>query len=306
MPNTSAGTTAVLRSFPLQTGDSILITDHTYAAARLAALEAARNVGATVQTAAVPLAAADHAIVAAIVAAVTPQTRLAIIDHITSPTAAIWPVGLITQALQERGVAVLIDAAHAPGMIPVNVSNLAADFWVGNFQKWAFSGLAIGALVVAPRWRGVMRSPIVSHDNELGFPVSFEAQGTLDCTVIGTLAAALSLVAECDGPALSERNCRVAERGAAALATATGGSVVEGARRGSMTLVALPAGVAPTPDAALQMQEHIEDSLSVQTAVVSWHGKGYLRLSVQGYVSTTHVQRFATLLSEYGTLAAGR
>jgi isopenicillin-N epimerase len=297
VPNASAGITDVLRSFPLAAGDEILVTDHGYPAARLAADEVSRRGGvATVRVAAVPLAATAAEVVDAIVAGLTPRTRLAIIDHVTSPTAEVWPVNEIVAALHARNVAVLVDAAHAPGMIPVDVTALGADFWVGNFHKWGFSGLTVAALVVQEQWRAHMRAAIVSHEEPHGFPESFHMQGTLDYSVICTLHHALALLTECDWQALAERNRTLAAQGAAMLADALGTEVVEGAERASMSLLRLPDGPADDVAGALVVQAWMEDQLRTQTSIVSWHGQGFLRLSVQGYVTESQIREFADRL----------
>jgi isopenicillin-N epimerase len=197
------------------------------------------------------------------------------------------------QYLQARNVAVLIDAAHAPGMVPVDIAALRPDFWTGNFHKWAFSGLTVAGLYVAERWRNTMRAPIVSHDEEAGYPVSFGLQGTLDYSVAATLPIALALLEKVGWQALARRNHNVAVQGADLLAEALETRVVEGASRGSMTLVELPPGAATTPEQAQKLQERIEDELRAQVSIVAWGGCGYLRLSVQGYVTLEDIAAFA-------------
>ena len=123
----------------LQAGDEVLLTDHGYGAVRIAAERACADVGARVVVATVPLDANDDDVVERVLAAVTPRTRLAVLDQVTSATARVMPLARLVPALQERGVVVCIDAAHAPGMLDVDLARLAPDYWTGNLHKWAWA-----------------------------------------------------------------------------------------------------------------------------------------------------------------------
>src|SRR5260370_931686 len=106
--------------------------------------------------------------------------RLAVIDHIASATARLFPVERITPALRDRGVAVFIDAAHSPGMMPVDLEALAPDFWVGNLHKWAYAPIGVAALYVAAERRSAMRPLVVSVRGPAGYPHSYLQAGTAD------------------------------------------------------------------------------------------------------------------------------
>jgi isopenicillin-N epimerase len=137
LTNATAGVNTVLRWAPLAPGDEVLVTTHVYNACNNALLVNAERAGARVVVANVPFPLrASAEVVQALLKHVSPNTRLALVDHVTSPTGLVFPIQEIVEALGARGVDVLVDGAHAPGMVPIQLDRLGAAYYTGNCHKW--------------------------------------------------------------------------------------------------------------------------------------------------------------------------
>lgn len=317
VPNSTSGAGVVFASFPLSAGDEILVTDHVYGAVLFGAQKAAARVGASVVTVSVPLDGADaDDVVAAVLGGVTERTRLAVIDHVSSATAMRFPVERIVPALQGLGVAVLVDGAHAPGLLPVDLTALEPDFWVGNFHKWPCAPRASAGLYVAGRWRGTTGSFPVSWREEEGFPHSFLAPGTVDSTAWLAVPAALELFESLGWAAVRERNGALAAYGQRVIAEAIGadlrgmpglglvgageslgasGSAGAGGVGLSMRLVPL-AAVTPDRLAADALRDRIADEFGIETVINVWGGQVLLRVSAQLYNCERDYEQLGTVL----------
>lgn len=164
--NATTGVNAVVRSYPLRRGDELLTTNHDYNACHNVLLEAARRAGAKVVVARVPFPlSGEEAVAQAILSSVTGRTRLALIDHITSNTALVFPVARIVRELEARGVDTLVDGAHAPGMLPLDLSRLRAAYYTGNLHKWVCAPKGAAFLWVREDKQSEIQPAVISHGN---------------------------------------------------------------------------------------------------------------------------------------------
>jgi isopenicillin-N epimerase len=296
--NASAGVSTVLASLAgrLGPGGEVLLTDHCYGAVALAIARAARTSGASVVVADVPAGAPAGEVLEAVLGAVTERTRLAVLDHITSPTARLFPVALLVEGLHQAGVPVLVDGAHAPGQVPVSVNALGADFWVGNFHKWACAPRGTAALVVSPPWREAVRTLVVSWGELDGFPSAFDRAGTADLTSWLAAPLALELLAGLGWDRVRTHNSTLAAYGQEVVAEALGipGGGLWADPGLSMRVVPLPSGVATNEEAARSLAQQVSERLGAEVAITAWRGRGLLRLSAHAYNSPADYERLAT------------
>jgi isopenicillin-N epimerase len=185
--NATAGVNAVLRSLDLRPGDELLTTNHDYNACHNVLVETARRAQARVVTAQVPFPLLNQdQVLEAILAAATLRTRLALVDHVTSSTAVIFPVERIVRELEKRGIDTLVDGAHAPGMVPLNVSNLSPAYYTANLHKWVCAPKGAGFLWVRGDKQQHLQPAIISHGNNThrpgysAFQDRFDWAGTFD------------------------------------------------------------------------------------------------------------------------------
>lgn len=203
--NATSAVNAIVRSVDLRPGDEILTTDHAYNACLCTLEAAAARHSARVITARVPFPLDDPgSIVEAILAGVTPRTRLALIDHVTSPTALVLPIHRIVRELESRGIDTLVDGAHAPGMTDLDLSELRPAWYTGNLHKWVCAPKGAAFLWAREDHREKLLPPVISHGWNTPRPGStryhdlFDWTGTFDPTAWLAVPEAIRFIGSLD------------------------------------------------------------------------------------------------------------
>jgi isopenicillin-N epimerase len=311
--NATEGVNTVLASFPFEAGDEILVTDHGYNACNNAARYWTARAGAGVAVARVPFpVAGEDDVVQAVLEAVTPRTRLALIDHVTSPTGLVLPVGRIVQELSSRGIETLVDGAHAPGMVALDVASLGAAYYTGNFHKWCCAPKTAAFLWVRRDRQPTVRPLVISHGanttrtDRSRFLLEFDWPGTTDVTALLSVPAALAFLGglfEGGLSGLERRNRSLALEARRTIARAVGTEApCPDAMVGSLAAVLLPMD-SPKAPTALDLHDRLERDHAIQVPVVPWSGRpsGFVRIAAQAYNRPADYEKLArALVSELG------
>ena len=334
VPNATHGVATVLRSLRFAPGDELLVTDHAYNAAANMVRFAAQRDGARLVVARVPFPSAgpDEAL-DRILAAVTPRTRLALISHVTSPTALLFPVERLARELAGRGVELLVDGAHAPGMVPLDLRALGAAgaaYYTGNGHKWLGAPKGTAFLWVRRDRQATIRPLAISHGANASRPgrsrFRLEADwvGTTDPTPWLCLPTAIRFLGGLLPGGWSELMARqhdLAVAGRKLLLEALGTETpAPDQMLGSMATVLLPSEPsgrgAPTPSTALSPLDHdpfqvlLRERFGIEVPVLPWPQvwaaddppqRRILRISAAPYDTIGEISYLADALR--GTLA---
>jgi isopenicillin-N epimerase len=315
VPNATAGVNTVLRSLRFGPGDEILVTDHEYNATLNAARYVADRDGARVVVAEVPfpLRSPDE-VTEAIRRRVTPRTRLALVSHVTSPTALLFPIAEVVSELARLGVDTIVDGAHAPGMLPLDLDALGAAYYTGNCHKWLCGPKGSAFLHVRRDRQAGIRPLIISHganaartDRSL-FRLEFDWTGTADPTPYLALPAAIRYLGSLvpgGWPGLMDANRALVRAGRDLLCDALG--VVAPApdeMLGSMAAVPLPPGdPSALPPGTASLGDVLFEAHHIEVPITMWPVDAaraaedgtptrFVRISAQRY---NHIGQYAAL-----------
>jgi isopenicillin-N epimerase len=292
----TAGLNAVLQSLPLEAGGEVLVTDLGYGAITFAAQAATAARGASVRVVEMPYPLRDpQAVVDAVSAALTDRTRLVVIDHITARTALLLPVAGVAAACHARGVPVLVDGAHAPGAIALDIPSLGVEWYVANLHKWAYSPRPCGVLWAAPGRQEFLHPPVTSWGHGRGYLAEFEHVATNDPTACLAAPEGLALMREWGVPAVLTYIHRLAWD-AGQLLTQRWGTTLDAPREmiGSMVTVPLPDAAGSTDEDASNLRVALLEEDKIEVQLHAWRGRLWVRVSAQVYNDIADVERLAS------------
>jgi isopenicillin-N epimerase len=304
VPNATTGVNAVLQSLSLGPDDELLVTSHTYAACRKTIEFVAARSRARVRVAKLPFPCRDEEeILAAVLECVTPRTRLALIDHVTSPTALILPLARLVGELKARGIDALVDGAHAPGMVPIALTELGAAYYTGNAHKWLCAPKGAAFLHVRRDRQAELHPHVISHGYSAGFHAEFDWTGTFDPTPWLCIPESVRFIGGLlpgGWPDVMAANQALALRARALLLDSLRVDIpCPESMIGSMAAIPLPPAAAGAPASRLDLKG-LHDWFR-ERGIEAWFHPNpvpLLRISAQLYNSLDQYEEFARLLEE--------
>jgi isopenicillin-N epimerase len=297
--NTTSGVNAVLRSFDFREGDEVLVPDVAYGAILHAAEYAVRSSRAKVRIVEFPrVVEGPDEIVSAFDATITPKTRIAIVDHITTGSALIMPVAQIADRCRKRGVAVLVDAAHAPGAIPVDIPSLGVDWYTGNLHKWGWSPRSSAILWSSPARQSSLRPAVISWGLDQGMTQEFDWPGTRDPTPHLAAPAGIAFMRELGVERIQRYNHELAWSAGQALSGKMDMKLFGPEKMiGTMITVPLPSRFGSTAEDAAALRDKLLFEHHIEIHVGSWKNQVCIRVSAQVYNEMADVVRLMDSLT---------
>ena len=301
VPNSTTGVNIVARSFALSEGDEVLSTDLEYGACDATWQRVCAQHGAHYRRVTIPLPYQREQVVQRLMDAVTPRTRMIFLSHITSTTALTLPIADVCRAARERGIATLVDGAHAPGQVALDIDALGADFYVGNCHKWLCAPKGAGFLHAQPEHHEALDATVISwgyaegtgghtgFDAYLGrsvFERRMQWQGTRDIAAWLAVPAAIDFLARHDWPAVRVR-CHELARHALQVLTQRHGLVPIAQDEDWAQMVAIPV----PPQDAEALRQRLYDESQIEVPVTTHAGRVFVRVSVQGYNTMHDIER---------------
>ncbi len=291
--NATTGANSVLRSFPFQQGDEVLVTDLGYGGVTNAAAFATRHVGATLRSVEMPRPGADpSAFVDAIATAIGPRTRIVLTDHISASTALIMPVAEIARVCHERGVLLLVDGAHGPGAIDFDIPSLGADWYIGNLHKWAWTPRSAGIIWASKEQQPNLHAAVISWGLDNGLAAEFDLPGTRDPTPFLAAPAAIALMEEWGVDEIRSWNHDLAWWAGQYLADRWGSPFnTPESMIGTMVHVLLPESAGSTVEDAVRQQAALLGEHGIELPLGAHGGRLSLRVSAQIYNDRSDIER---------------
>ncbi|HCK65408.1 MAG TPA: aminotransferase [Anaerolineae bacterium] len=299
--NATIGLNAVARSLDLKTSDEVLSTNHEYGALDRTWRFLSKEKGFTYINQKVDLTSYDN-FVKSFLGGITSNTKIIFLSHITSPTATIFPIKKIIQFAKTKNIVTIIDGAHAPGQIPLNLDLLGADFYAGNLHKWLCAPKGAGFLYARPEIQHLLKPLIVSwgYESEMPSKSKFvdehEWQGTRDIAAFLTVPKAIAYQQEQDWVKVRSACHQLAVEawyGIHDVIKQTPLHTDPEIWFAQMTVSSLPVNTD-----VLSFKQKLYDEFRIEVPIIDWHGNKLIRTSVQGYNSKRDIDRLIDTLKK--------
>jgi isopenicillin-N epimerase len=291
--NTTEGASTVMRGFPLNPGDEVLVLNQEYGAVTKAISRACDAAGAKLVEVDIDYLDADEVVVSKISSKINSRTRMLVVDHITSATARTFPIYELSNLSKAHSIVYVVDASHSPGTIDTDLNRLDADFWFGNLHKWVSAPLGVGVLRIAPRWQEVLRPLIVSWRDDEPYPFPWDMLGTVDPTSWLSAPRAIDFFANIGWERVRKANHARMTYGRELVMKELGISHDE------IRVDFLPVGVVPLHnmsggrDGSALVQAKIAEEFRVEVPISFIDNKYYLRISGMLYNSPADYEALA-------------
>ena len=297
--NATAGVNAVLRSLDIDEGDEVLVSDHTYGAVRNAAAYACRKAGARLVAADIPFPLRDpQDAVTAFSEALSTRTRLVIVDHITSETALVLPLSEIIALCRNNGTKVLVDGAHARGMLTLDIPALGCDWYAANLHKWYFAPRGCGMLWASEAAQEDLHPAVVSWQLDEGYAAEFDWTGTRDFSPFLCFPDAVRFMEKLGTERVRAYNQELVLRAASMIAQRFGPDLAPAPDvTGSMALAPLPDRFPTERETAERVRDALLMQHCIEVPIVSRSGRLWARLAAQVYCDMSDFERLADALA---------
>ncbi|CAM5772175.1 aminotransferase class V [Labrys miyagiensis] len=295
--NATTGCNAVLRSLDFGPGDEIVLHGQIYGAVGKTARYVAGRTGARIVEAPLPFPDGDAAaFIEGLAGLLNERTKLVIVDHITSPSAMVLPVQAAARVCRDAGVPLLVDGAHGPGQIEVDIRAIDADWYVGNCHKWLAAPKGCAFLWARRDRQAGLHPTTISHGFKQGFLSEFDWTGTRDATAFLAIEAALAFHEKLGGAALRERNADLAHQAGRLLAAHFGTPYGNEAHPVAMAMVRLPFAGATSAERALALRDRLLDEFGCDAPLIAHPDGIWVRVSAHAYNEIVDYEKLARIL----------
>lgn len=316
VPNATTGVNTVARSLGLQPGDEVLATDQEYGACEATWQHLCTASGADYRRVELPLPFDPASFADRMLAAATRRTRVFFLSHITSTTGLILPLAQLCAAARERGIVTVIDGAHAPGQMTLDLDALGADYYTGNCHKWLCAPKGSGFLYARPERQWQLDATVISwgyvaeslgqaghtgfdaYTGRSAFERRLQWQGTRDLSAYLAVPAAIDFQTRHGWPE-HRRRCHAMACEAQRQVLARNGLTPIAPDECFGQMLPIPVRVTGGPDAEA-LRRHLFDKHRIEVPVTQHAGRSFVRLSVQAYNTQADVDALLAALAAAG------